>query len=422
MFSHQPLNAPSAAARLAALRDLPRPTDAPSPVYVNNHIHTTFSFSPYSPTLAVYKAREAGLPTAGIMDHDSVAGALEFAQAGDIWGVATTQGIECRVTLAGTPYENTLVNNPDQRGNIYASMHGLPAPSLARVDAFFAPLRAARERRNRHMTQRLNALLAPLGLELNYEDDIRSISQAAHGGTVTERHICMAASQAMLRHFGCGDALITALRDGLAIAPSSRIEAYLRDEANAYAAYDLLGLLKSALVPRFFIAATDECPSLADFMRVCRDAGGIAAYPYLGDIGDSVTGDKAAQAFEDAFLDELMRFLRDAGFDAITYMPTRNTAAQLSRLQALCRTHGFFEISGEDINSPRQSFICPALENPAFAHLRTATWALIGHERAAGDDLADGMFSAQTKARLPDLQARIEAFAQRGIQSLQRHG
>ena len=45
---------------------------------VNNHIHTTYSFSPYSPTAAVYFARRPGQATSGQTDHDSSAGAQEF--------------------------------------------------------------------------------------------------------------------------------------------------------------------------------------------------------------------------------------------------------------------------------------------------------------------------------------------------------
>ena len=82
---------------------------------------------------------------------------------------------------------------------------------------------------------------------------------------------------------------------------------------------------------------------------------------YLGDVGDSVTGDKRAQKFEDDFLDELVPFLCGAwAIGAITYMPSRNTPAQLKRIRALCDKYGLFQISGEDINSPRQSFVCEA--------------------------------------------------------------
>ena len=135
--------------------------------------------------------------------------------------------------------------------------------------------------------------------------------------------------------------------------------------------------------------------------------GIIAAYPYLGDITASVTGDKAAQSFEDSYLDELMELLQEMGLKAITYMPSRNTKAQMQRLMSLCEKFGFFQISGEDINQPRQKFICEAMRDPMFAHLTDAAWALIGHEQAASKDLAKGMFSDETIIALPSLQERI---------------
>ena len=82
--------------------------------YINNHIHTTYSFSPYSPTKAIWMAFNAGLATAGIMDHDTISGAGEFIEAGRIMGMATTIGIECRVDFSKTPIGGRRINNPDQ--------------------------------------------------------------------------------------------------------------------------------------------------------------------------------------------------------------------------------------------------------------------------------------------------------------------
>ena len=64
--------------------ELPAPEDT---IYVNNHIHTTYSFSPYNPTAAVYMAWQNGLKTAGIMDHDSAAGIREFLAAAEVIGM-----------------------------------------------------------------------------------------------------------------------------------------------------------------------------------------------------------------------------------------------------------------------------------------------------------------------------------------------
>ena len=192
---------------------------------------------------------------------------------------------------------------------------------------------------------------------------------------------------------------------------SGKIEGYLLDEGNPHMMYDLLGWIKSQLISRFYIDATDECPDVKDLLALSDRIGAISAYAYLGDVGDSVTGDKKAQKFEDDFLDELVEYVAGLGYRAITYMPSRNTRAQLSRIRALCEKHGLFQISGEDINQPRQSFVCEAQRDPEFANLYEATWALIAHEWRATQDPGDGLFSARSIEKWPDLNERVKAFA-----------
>jgi len=69
-----------------------------------------------------------------------------------------------------------------------------------------------------------------------------------------------------------------------------------------------------------------------------------------------------------------------SGVRGVTYMPTRNTPAQLARIRELAERHGFIQVSGEDINSPRQSFVIRAMDNPSFSNLIESTWKLIDHE------------------------------------------
>ena len=77
----------------------------------------------------------------------------------------------------------------------------------------------------------------------------------------------------------------------------------------------------------------------------------------------------------------------------------------------LCREQDLFQICGEDINTPFQSFICKQLALPEFKHLADAAWALIGHELLATKDLNDGMFSEKTLREFPVLYDRIAYFA-----------
>ncbi|MDO4572668.1 MAG: PHP domain-containing protein [Clostridia bacterium] len=343
------LNAESRTARLAALEAACAGADfpAPDPRCINNHIHTRYSFSPYSPSAAVYAARAAGLCACGIVDHDSMGGAEEFIEAGRIAGIPTTVGIECRVSMAGTPFAGRRTNNPDQLGISYMVLHGVPHRNIARVQAYFQPLRERRNERNRAMLERINARM---GLALDFARDVLPLSEFSDGGTVTERHLMLA--------------LARALRPGLGLLEE----------------YDMVGALKKACIPEVYIPAGGECPSLEEITAFAADIGAILCYAYLGDVTESVTGDKRAQAFEDAYLEELLDTLASAGVRALTYMPTRNTDAQLARIGALAERCGMMQICGEDINSPRQSFVIEKLKEPRFQHLIESTWAVIRHE------------------------------------------
>ena len=402
-------DAPTALENLKKLAaDNPFP---PKGTDVNNHIHTTYSFSPYSPTAAVYFARMAGLATCGLMDHDSIAGAEEFLAAAQAIGMGATIGIECRVSFANSPFASRRINNPDQDGIVYMALHGVPHTQTGRVNEFFAPYRARRNVRNAKMVAAVNGLMEKYGVTLDFEKDVLPLSNAAKGGSVTERHLSRALSEKLLARYPEGAALVRFLEEDMGFAISAKVRGYLMDEANPFRMYDLLGFIKSDVIGKFYIPATDECPDVRDVLALSEEVGAISAYAYLGDVGDSVTGDKRAQKFEDDYLDELVPFLKELGFRAITYMPSRNTMAQLNRVRALCEQYGLMQISGEDINSPRQSFVCEAQRDPAFAHLITATWALIAHEWRATENPEDGLFSAKSAAKWPSLAERLQAFA-----------
>ena len=391
---------------------VPRPKDKG---YVNNHIHTTYSFSPYSPTKALWMAYKAGLTTAGIMDHDSISGAKEFIEAGQIIGMATTIGIECRVDFSRTPLKGRRINNPDQNSIVYMALHGIPHTQIERVRDFFAPYTAERNKRNRLMIQNINDIVQHFGIELDFDEDVVPLSQHHDGGSITERHLLFALSRKLVQSFGRGQKLVEYLTRDLGMKVKPNVLKYLLDENNDFYEYDLLGLLKSDLVEKIYISANAECPDVKEVIAFSKEIGAISAYAYLGDVGDSVTGDKKTQKFEDDYLDLLFGVIKDLGFDAVTYMPTRNTLDQLKRVKKLCTRHDLFEISGEDINSPRQSFVCKALNNPLFENLIDSTWALIGHEIAATDNLSEGMFSRQTISKYPDLKKRIEIYKKIGI-------
>ena len=373
------LNVPTREERLANLAEVLKTTVFPPMVsqYINNHIHTTYSFSPYSPTAAVYAARMEGLCTAGIIDHDSISGAEEFLEAAKLVQMPVTIGMEARVSMAGTRLEGRRTNNPDQVGVSYMTIQGVPHDKTKVLTEFFRPYQAARHERNRKMIEKINALLP--GIALDYDKDVLPLSMAKENGGVTERHLMYALAIKLVQQVGKGRSMVEKLAS-MGVSLSEKQTNQMLDMAYPFYEYDLLGILKSAFVPQIFIDATDECPKLSDMVKLCNEIDAFLCYAYLGDVGDSVTGDKKAQKFEDDYLEDVFECLKEEGVKSVTYMPTRNTPAQLERLRSLCDQYGMFQISGEDINSPRQSFVIKAMENPMFQNLIDATWKLIEHE------------------------------------------
>ena len=398
----------------------------------NNHIHTIYSFSPYAPAAAALKARKAGLVVAGSVDHDSLAGAPEMREACAILGMGSVTGFEIRVFLhdaearrlggerrrgqAATPFASRKINNPDSAGIIYMTVQGVPSWAAPKAAAFLKPIREARRARTEKMAARANAILSEAGLPaFDFEADVVGRSKYGEGGTITERHLLAAMASSLIAGFGKGEALAIGLEAKLGLTLTSKLRSTIVDPENPHLLYDLLGLLKAERLPSFFIQPTKECVDAAEAVAFALSIGAIPAYAYLGDVGESPTGDKKAEKFEDDFLPELLAELKRIGFLAVTYMPPRNTRAQLARIRRLCREAGFMEISGVDINQSRQSFNCPELRLPEFAHLNASTWAMVAHEALASVDPALGLFSPGNPYAALDLEKRIEQYSRAGI-------
>lgn len=414
------LNASSMGERIAHLERIVRSDgeglrDTPFIEETNNHVHTFYSFSPYSPTYAAFMARRSGLQVVGSVDHDAIAAAPEMVAACKVLGVGSTVGAELRTTWYETPFGSRKINSPDAPGLAYVVLHGVPRRSWQELDRYLAPIREARNERNRLQLENLNRLMNAAGLAaLSFEDDVLALSQSAEGGSITERHLVFAAVQRLMDQFGRSVELVAAVRDKLGVPVPERLESRLLDSENPHYAYDLLGVLKSGLVPSIFVVPEErECRPVSEVVETARRLGAIPAYAYLGDVGESPTGDKKAEKFEDDYLDELFGVITEIGFQAVTYMPPRNTKEQLLRVQDLCRRHGLMEISGVDINSSRQSFNSPEVLQPEFKHLNRASWALVAHEKVSDCAPDLGLFAPNNPMR-EALSERIDRYARLG--------
>ena len=318
-------------ARLAALTDLEgKKTEKITKTgEINNHIHTIYSFSPYTPCMAALKARDAGLEAAGSVDHDSIAAAEEMLAACAVLGIGGCVGFEVRVSFKTGPdgkpgpFADRKINNPDSAGLVYMTVQGIPRPAIPRVRDFLKPLQAERLLRTRAMTASASELFQEAGLpSLDFEEDLWNRSKAAEGGGITERHLLAAMAEKLIQTDGKGPGLTEQLKTRFGLESSPKIAELLGERDNPHYLFDLIGVLKSALLKRIFIQPNEkECIPAERVTDFARSIGAIPAYAYLGDVGESPTGDKRAEQFEDAYIEELFDELARRGYQALTYMP-----------------------------------------------------------------------------------------------------
>ncbi|MBU9746771.1 PHP domain-containing protein [Lachnospiraceae bacterium ASD3451] len=404
--------------RLQAVRDLKQAVDhgdipsVPRQDECNNHVHSQYSFSPYSPSKIAWKAYTVGLTTCGIVDHESVAGCLEFKEACAILGVIPTVGFEVRLNWDNTPLKGKKFNNPDQLSVGYFPVHGVPISSLGKIEEFLVPIREAREIRNRAMVKKVDAILSNYGMNLDFDAHVIPVSRWKEKGTITERHLLFATGQRMIEKYGRGQALVDFLEKKLEIPLSGKVKEYLLDTASPIYDYDLTNLLKGFFSENMYVPANaQETPDVEKTIPFLNSLGCIPTYTYLGDVrGESVTGDKKTQKFEDDILDDLFKYVSEYGMQGFSYAPSRNSEDQVKRVRDLCARYNMLEVCGEDINQPRQPFINTTLTAEEKKYFDDVAWAIIGHEKVADGALERGILSEETKRKYPSVQERIRVF------------
>jgi hypothetical protein len=347
----QDLDSLDPAVRKAALLHLRRMveqgmTALPEPgERTNLHCHTFFSYNPYgySPSKLAWLTRDAGLAVTGIVDFDVLDGLDEFTAAGAALSLKTCVGMETRVYIP--EFSDKVMNSPGEPGVSYHMGVGFPT---ARLDPdqqrFLSGLRKTSEERNRRLTAKVNAHLAPVALD--YDRDVLPLTPA---GNATERHICLA--YALKARSAIGDdgelaefwsANLGADVSGLDSLTGFQLQSFIRSKTMkqggvGYAQPD------SGSFP--WLAATNE------FML---SAGGIPTHTWLDGTSDG-----------EVLIEDLLQVVMKSGVAAINVIPDRNYTPgrpdtklkNLYHVVEVAERLGLLVVAGTEMNSPGHKLV-----------------------------------------------------------------
>jgi len=166
----------------------------------NMHAHTFYSFNAYghSPASLAWIAKQRGFKLIGTVDFDVLDAVDEFLTACDLAGVRGGAGLETRVHIP--EFSTREINSPGEPGVFYHMGLGFASSRAPEsVAPILASMRQRAEQRNREMVKRINAYLAPVGVD--YDQDVLPLTPA---GNATERHMCVAYARKARDRFGEG--------------------------------------------------------------------------------------------------------------------------------------------------------------------------------------------------------------------------
>jgi hypothetical protein len=275
----------------------------PEAAVANMHCHTFFSFNAYghSPTSLAWLAKRRGFKLMGIVDFDVLDGVGEFLDVCELVGVRGSAGIETRVFLP--EFATREINSPGEPGVCYHMGIGFTTSRVPEmVTSILDDLRQRAARRNRGMTDRVNAHLAPVTID--YERDVLPLTP---GGNATERHIVVAYVRAAERIVPNPIEFWT---DKLNVEPG-RVATLMSDTPR------FQNLIRAKLMKRGGIGyvqpSADTFPTVDEFHKLIVACGALPCAAWL----DGTSAGEQA-------IGELLDLLISKGVVALNIIPDRN--------------------------------------------------------------------------------------------------
>lgn len=313
-----------------------------SPVKVNAHLHTPYSFSAFNHIdQALDMAVAENVKVVGINDFYSTNGYGEWAEGCSKRHLFPLFNIEFISLNRNDQANNIRVNDPNNPGRTYLSGKGLAFPQILK-EPYLSQLNTVCKESNTHvaaMCVKLNEILDASGaaFSLSYNE----IKEDLTRGIVRERHLAKALRQTVkikFRNPQIQKTFYEIIFGGKALKSDLENFADVENEIRG-------NLLKAG--GRAFVAENPK--AFLDMEVVCQiilNAGGIPTYPFLAD--------DAKGEFTDFECDKqkVAQILQARGIHSIEFITTRNSLEVLEDYAKFFYNQGFVVTFGSEHNTP----------------------------------------------------------------------
>ncbi len=312
-----------------------------SPLKINNHIHSPYSFSAFTDIAeAVHMAAGEDVMVLGINDFYVADGYDEFISRCTDHGVFPLLNIEMIGINKEDQQHGIRVNDPGNPGRTYISGKGLSYPFELppSQDGRLKGVIAESNKQVAEMVGLLNQWMLDqdVGIEISVEE---IMDKLAHN-LLRERHVVKMLRLRLEEKAGDDIAFYALLEKLYAGKPSKCQRSDIAGLEN-----ELRSMLLKSGAPAFVPEDDKAFLPLEEIVKIIRVAGGIPTYPLLLDgAGDHIT------EFEDG-KEQLLEKLVQRGFSSIEFIPLRNEHEILKEYVEYFYENGFVVSFGTEHNT-----------------------------------------------------------------------
>jgi len=314
-----------------------------SPLLVNGHFHTPFSFSAFTEIEQVFRMAETeGVQVLGINDFYTTDGYAEFAELALKYKIFPLFNIEFMALQKDLQEANIRVNDPANPGRTYMSGKGLSYPfKIGPVEKkLLNQVQHESNVQTAEMVEKLNTFLAELNAGISFCFDELKAKYAKN--MLRERHIAKALRVAIDEKFSSSEekkAFYVRVFSGKEVKSDLNDATGLENEIRG-------NLLKAG--GRAFVPEDPKAfLSLEQVNGIIISAGGIPCYPVLLDDPKGIFTD--FEANEEALYYSLV----EKKIFSIELIPGRNDFAVLKNFVKFFRSKNFLITFGTEHNTPQ---------------------------------------------------------------------
>lgn len=351
-------------------------------------IHTDYSFSPYTPSLACFMADKFGLRLAGIMDNYTLTGADEFIKASRILGVTYSTGVQVRASF---DFLNGAFYN--------VSIMGIAKRFFKEVQKNLIPFKEKQMANVMATCEEINSRFSAYGVQIDCKKDVFSQAKKTKNRVYLSKYAYFALSKKLKNAFSKEKVCDILTNLGLNLTDDEL--KLLTVENNNYYEYDLANALFKYRDK--FSAKKSYCKAEM-VTELAKKCGAICSFEF--EIVDSLQNTEENRKF----LLDLIDNLKKIGFSGLSFNPSKMDDELKEVVYQKLESVEMLPFLLSPIEFPRQDFQFRFNDEKSKMLMKRSSYVVVGSEMSE-NQTGEGFLNSTLNASFSE---KVQLFAKIG--------